>query len=89
MLNRVGLRPPGVQVRFQDLTVYANIHVGSRATPTVLNSYRNAVEVSLCLHAAIGMQGSALERLACCSAYNLRFCMPEAEFRGSFVPLQN
>lgn len=47
MLNRVGLRPPGVQVRFQDLTVYANIHVGSRATPTVLNSYRNAVEVSL------------------------------------------
>eukprot|EP00884_Botryococcus_braunii_P016921 jgi/Botrbrau1/3912/Bobra.0183s0133.1 len=43
-LERVGLEPPAVQVRFQDLTVCADIHVGSRATPTVLNAYRNAVE---------------------------------------------
>lgn len=35
-----------VQVRFQNLCVDADIAVGARGEPTVLNSYRNTLEVS-------------------------------------------
>ena len=36
---------PAVEVRFENLGVEADVYVGSRNLPTVLNSYRNFVEV--------------------------------------------
>ena len=36
-----------VEVRFEDLRVDADVHVGGRAMPTVLNSVRNFVEVCM------------------------------------------
>lgn len=35
-----------VEVRFQKLSIAANIQLGNRALPTVLNSYRDFVEVA-------------------------------------------
>ena len=35
-----------VEVRFQNLSIDADIAVGSRGEPTVLNAYRNKLEVS-------------------------------------------
>lgn len=37
---------PTVEVRCENLTMEAKVSVGSRALPTVLNSYRNFFEVS-------------------------------------------
>ena len=37
-----------VEVRFENLSVDADVHVGGRALPTVLNSALNFVEVCLC-----------------------------------------
>lgn len=37
---------PAVEVRCENLTMEAKVTVGSRALPTVLNSYRNFFEVS-------------------------------------------
>ncbi|KAF3454238.1 hypothetical protein FNV43_RR04685 [Rhamnella rubrinervis] len=42
--DRVGLAVPSVEVRFQNLNVTANIQVGSRALPTLLNYARNVFE---------------------------------------------
>ena len=36
-----------VEVRFENLSVDADVHVGGRALPTVLNSLLNFVEVTL------------------------------------------
>lgn len=48
---RVGIQLSKVEVRFENLAVTADVHVGGRALPTVLNSVRNFVEVSsLCYH---------------------------------------
>lgn len=44
--ERVGIEQPSVEVRFEDLKVEAKVYVGNRAVPTVINSYRNFVEVS-------------------------------------------
>ena len=41
------IAPPTVEVRFKDLTVEAMIYLGNRSVPSVLNSYRNAFEVSM------------------------------------------
>ena len=38
---------PTVEVRCENLSMEAKVTVGSRALPTVLNSYRNFFEVSL------------------------------------------
>lgn len=35
-----------VEVRFQNLSIDADIAVGSRGEPTVLNAYRNKLEVN-------------------------------------------
>ena len=35
-----------VEVRFEDLSIDADIAVGARGEPTVLNAYRNKFEVS-------------------------------------------
>ena len=43
--ERVGIEQPSVEVRFENLRVQAQVYVGNRAVPTVINSYRNFVEV--------------------------------------------
>ncbi len=43
---RVGIELAKVEVRFENLNVESSVYVGSRALPTVLNSYRNVVDVS-------------------------------------------
>ena len=47
LLVRVGLDSATVEVRCADLNVEAELMLGNRALPTVLNSYRNFFEVSL------------------------------------------
>lgn len=49
-LCRVGISLPNVEVRFNDLSVNADIHVGSRALPTLLNFCRNIFGVSILLY---------------------------------------
>jgi hypothetical protein len=44
-LQRVGIQQPTVEVRFQNLFVNAEVYVGNRALPTLLNFTRNIVEV--------------------------------------------
>ncbi|WVZ79813.1 hypothetical protein U9M48_027347 [Paspalum notatum var. saurae] len=46
-IDRVGIELPTVEVRFEQLTVEAQCHVGSRALPTLLNTARNIVEGAL------------------------------------------
>ena len=43
---RAGIDLASVEVRFQNLSVDADIAVGARGEPTVLNAYRNKLEVS-------------------------------------------
>lgn len=45
-MTRAGVQPPKVEVRFENLNVECNVVVGDRGLPTVMNSYRNFVEVS-------------------------------------------
>jgi hypothetical protein len=41
----VGIQQPTVEVRFQNLFINAEVYVGNRALPTLLNFTRNIVEV--------------------------------------------
>ncbi|XP_023526225.1 pleiotropic drug resistance protein 1-like isoform X1 [Cucurbita pepo subsp. pepo] len=43
-LHRVGIEFPTIEVRFEQLNVEADVHVGSRALPTVVNFTLNMVE---------------------------------------------
>ncbi|KAL3696501.1 hypothetical protein R1sor_010577 [Riccia sorocarpa] len=43
-LNRAGIQLPSVEVRFEDLHVTADIHVGSRALPSLPNFFFNFIE---------------------------------------------
>ncbi|XP_076904317.1 ABC transporter G family member 35-like [Bidens hawaiensis] len=43
-VDKVGISLPTVEVRFQNLSVEADCHVGERALPTLINSARNIVE---------------------------------------------
>jgi hypothetical protein len=45
VLGRVSIELSKVEIRFEDLMVEADVHVGGRALPTVLNSVRNFAEV--------------------------------------------
>ncbi|WCJ41760.1 ABC transporter G family member 34 [Euphorbia peplus] len=42
--DRVGIEIPKIEVRFENLEVEGEVQVGSRALPTLLNSFLNAVE---------------------------------------------
>lgn len=44
-LFRVGIELPTVEVRYENLTVKANCHVGTRGLPTLWNVFRNIIEV--------------------------------------------
>ncbi|KAG8075521.1 hypothetical protein GUJ93_ZPchr0006g42509 [Zizania palustris] len=57
-IDRVGIELPTVEVRFEQLTVQARCHVGSRALPTLLNTARNIAE------GALGLVGIRLGRQA-------------------------
>ncbi|BFG24412.1 hypothetical protein CerSpe_106880 [Prunus speciosa] len=46
-IDKVGIRLPTVEVRFKNLTVEADCHVGTRALPTLPNVARNIAESAL------------------------------------------
>ncbi|CAN6456247.1 unnamed protein product [Victoria cruziana] len=46
-IDRVGIDIPQIEVRFENLNVDADVHVGSRGLPTLLNSVVNLLEGSL------------------------------------------
>ncbi|XP_008447550.2 ABC transporter G family member 35-like [Cucumis melo] len=48
-IDRVGIRLPTVEVRFEHLTIAADCHVGNRALPTLPNVARNMVESAISL----------------------------------------
>ncbi|XP_027349244.1 ABC transporter G family member 34-like [Abrus precatorius] len=48
-INRVGIEIPTIEVRFENLSVEGNVHVGSRALPTLLNVTLNTFERILVL----------------------------------------
>ena len=54
----MGIELPTVEVRFEQVTVQAKCHVGSRALPTLLNTARNIAE------GALGLCGIRLGRQA-------------------------
>ena len=47
LVCRVGVESPKIEVRFENLWVEGDIHVGSRALPTLLNATLNTLEVLL------------------------------------------
>ncbi|RQO87901.1 hypothetical protein POPTR_003G057250v4 [Populus trichocarpa] len=47
MCYRVGIEIPTVEVRFEHLNVETEVYLGSRALPTIFNSFANIVEGSL------------------------------------------
>ncbi|GAB4856417.1 hypothetical protein Ancab_014335 [Ancistrocladus abbreviatus] len=46
-VDRVGIESPTIEVRYEHLSVEGNVHVGSRALPTLLNATMNAIEATL------------------------------------------
>ncbi|GJZ10574.1 ABC transporter G family member 35-like protein [Tanacetum coccineum] len=59
-IDKVGISLPTVEVRFQNLCVEADCHVGDRALPTLTNSARNIIEGLL---ASIGISFSEKAKL--------------------------
>lgn len=45
LVCRTGVELPTVTVQYEGLNIGATVHVGGRALPSVLNAYRNAIEV--------------------------------------------
>ena len=45
LCDRVGIELPKIEVRFEHLKVVANVHVGSRALPTLINFTTDLLEV--------------------------------------------
>lgn len=45
----MGVEIPKIEVRFENLSVEGDVHVGSRALPTLPNSVINAIEVNFLL----------------------------------------
>ena len=44
---RVGIEIPKIEVRYEKLSVEGDVHVGSRALPTLFNVALNSIEVLL------------------------------------------
>lgn len=44
-MDRVGLEIPTIEVQFEDINVEAQVYVGSRALPTLINFFVNVLEV--------------------------------------------
>lgn len=47
LTHRAEIDLASVEVRFENLSIDADIAVGARGEPTVLNAYRNKLEVCL------------------------------------------
>ncbi|CDP15381.1 unnamed protein product [Coffea canephora] len=45
-VDRVGIQVPTIEVRYEHLSVEGEVHVGSRAIPTLLNAILNVIEVN-------------------------------------------
>ncbi|KAG8647080.1 pleiotropic drug resistance protein 2 isoform X1 [Manihot esculenta] len=43
-IDKVGIKIPKIEVRFENLSVEGDVHVGSRALPTLLNATLNTIE---------------------------------------------
>ncbi len=52
---RAGIHLPTLEVKFKGVSVDAQVYKGDRALPTILNSYRNLVEVGLNLSIVPGL----------------------------------
>ncbi|CAH1422174.1 unnamed protein product [Lactuca virosa] len=59
-VDKVGISLPTVEVRFQNLSIEADCHVGDRALPTLINAARNIVESLL---ATVGISFSQKAKL--------------------------
>lgn len=46
-MDRVGIDYPTIEVRYENLHVQAQVHVGDRGLPTLINSVTNTIEVLL------------------------------------------
>ncbi|XP_027068458.2 ABC transporter G family member 39-like [Coffea arabica] len=46
-VDRVGIQVPTIEVRYEHLSVEGEVHVGSRAIPTLLNAILNVIETAL------------------------------------------
>ncbi|GMH30152.1 hypothetical protein Nepgr_031995 [Nepenthes gracilis] len=46
-IDRVGIEIPKIEVRYEHLSVEGDVHVGSRALPTLLNATMNSIEATL------------------------------------------
>ncbi|XP_008804599.1 ABC transporter G family member 42-like [Phoenix dactylifera] len=57
-IDKVGIELPTVEVRFENITVEAECHVGNRAVPTLFNAARNIAE------SAMGLLGISLAKRA-------------------------
>ncbi|KAF3455333.1 hypothetical protein FNV43_RR05781 [Rhamnella rubrinervis] len=55
--DRVGIEVPKVEVRYENLSIEGDAYVGTRALPTILNSYLNFIE------GAIGLLGLTSSKL--------------------------
>ena len=69
----MGIELPQIEVRYEHLSAEADVHVGARAVPTLLNAAINVVEVrtqiiQIILAAAAGLRALALLLLLLCAA---------------------
>jgi ABC-transporter N-terminal len=44
-VDRVGIELPTIEVRYENLSIDAETHVGSRGLPTLVNATMNTIEV--------------------------------------------
>lgn len=78
--HRAGIQMPTVEVRFDDISVNTSVYVGSRALPSVINSYRNFVEArSAPLHHALCRPCQVFCRSSCAARFVACLAMREHE----------
>jgi hypothetical protein len=70
--SRLGVDAPKVEVRFERLTVEADVRVGRRAVPTLLNAAINAAQVTsppAGLHSVVFLQLLRRRDVCCCFVF--------------------
>ena len=73
MLCSVGIRPPGIEVRFKDIFIETSVYTNvSRNLPSILNAYRGAVEVSSSVLQASKLSAPVVLRLSSLCASNVQ-----------------
>ena len=79
--DRVGIKEPQVEVCFQGITVQAQAYLSSRARPSILNSYRNVIEVRPLLCPKHGSTTSASHMPFCIGTALSAILLPGGCFR--------